>query len=258
MNESPNEFPRGTALVLGGSGGVGSAIATEFATRGTAVCITYQSNHSRAEILAEEINARGGKADIAQVSLQNIETLTSCVNDIVNNGRLHTVVIATGYDIPQVGIGELTPELWQRVLRADAEGAFNAIHTTLPALRAGGGGSYVHISSAGLLRYPPLDILSVAPKAAIEELIKGIAKEEGRNNIRANSIAIGVIETGIFLRLREQGVFDDNWVANVKGALPLQRFGAPGEVAKMAAFLASSAAGYTTGQLIPVDGGFGL
>jgi NAD(P)-dependent dehydrogenase (short-subunit alcohol dehydrogenase family) len=98
----------------------------------------------------------------------------------------------------------------------------------------------------------------VAPKAAIEELIKGVAKEEGSHNIRANSIAIGVIETGIFLRLREQGVFDDQWVAQVKQNLPMQRFGTPEEVAKMAVFLASSASGYTTGQLIPVDGGYGL
>ena len=104
-------------------------------------------------------------------------------------------------------------------MRSDAEGAFNAIHATLPHLRKGGGGSYVHISSAGLLNIP-LDILSVAPKAAVEELIKGIAKEEGINNIRANSIAIGVIETGIFLRLKDQGVFDEAWIESVKVPFP--------------------------------------
>jgi NAD(P)-dependent dehydrogenase (short-subunit alcohol dehydrogenase family) len=252
------DFPEGTALVLGGSGGVGSAIAAEVASRQIPVCMTYQSNHERAEEIAGGIRNRGGIVSTAQVSLQDMESLNRCVKDIVERGRLHSVFIATGYDIPQVGIADLTPELWQRVLRADAEGVFNAIYTTLPHLRAGGGGSYVHISSAGLLRYPPLDILSVAPKAAIEELIKGVAKEEGRHNIRANSIAIGVIETGIFLRLREQGVFDDQWVAQVKQNLPMQRFGTPQEVAKMALFLASSASGYTTGQLIPVDGGYGL
>ena len=252
------DFPEGTALVLGGSGGVGSAIAAEVASRQIPVCMTYQSNHERAEEIAGGIRNRGGIVSTAQVSLQDMESLNRCVKDIVERGRLHSVFIATGYDIPQVGIADLTPELWQRVLRADAEGVFNAIYTTLPHLRAGGGGSYVHISSAGLLRYPPLDILSVAPKAAIEELIKGVAKEEGPHNIRANSIAIGVIETGIFLRLREQGVFDDQWVAQVKQNLPMQRFGTPQEVAKMALFLASSASGYTTGQLIPVDGGYGL
>ncbi|WP_435219931.1 SDR family NAD(P)-dependent oxidoreductase [Luminiphilus sp. nBUS_07] len=258
MSTENLNFPEGTALVLGGSGGVGSAIVAEVAGRKIPVCMTYQSNRERAEEIADGIRNSGGIVSTAQVSLQDVESLNRCVNDIVDRGRLHSVFIATGYDIPQVSIADLTPELWQRVLRADAEGVFNAIYTTLPHLRAGGGGSYVHISSAGLLRYPPLDILSVAPKAAIEELIKGVAKEEGQHNIRANSIAIGVIETGIFLRLREQGVFDDQWVAQVKQNLPLQRFGSPKEVAKMALFLASSASGYTTGQLIPVDGGYGL
>ena len=258
MSTENLDFPEGTALVLGGSGGVGSAIAAEVASRKISVCITYQSNRERAEELADGIRSSGGVVSTAQVSLQDIESLNRCVKNITNRGRFHSVFIATGYDIPQVSIAYLTPELWQRVLRADAEGVFNAIYTTLPHLRAGGGGSYVHISSAGLLRYPPLDILSVAPKAAIEELIKGVAKEEGSHNIRANSIAIGVIETGIFLRLREQGVFDDQWVAQVKQNLPMQRFGTPEEVAKMAVFLASSASAYTTGQLIPVDGGYGL
>ena len=258
MSAENFDFPEGTALVLGGSGGVGSAIAAEVASRKIPVCISYQSNHERAEEIADGIRNSGGIVSTAQVSLQDIESLKRCVKDIVDRGRVHSVFIATGYDIPQVSIADLTPELWQRVLRADAEGVFNAIYTTLPHLRTGGGGSYVHISSAGLLRYPPLDILSVAPKAAIEELIKGVAKEEGPHNIRANSIAIGVIETGIFLRLREQGVFDDQWVAQVKQNLPMQRFGTPQEVAKMALFLASSASGYTTGQLIPVDGGYGL
>ena len=92
----------------------------------------------------------------------------------------------------------------------------------------------------------------------IEELIKGVAKEEGHHNIRANSIAIGVIETGIFLRLREQGVFDDHWVESVQKNLPLRRFGSPAEVARMALFLGSNLSAYTTGQLIPVDGGYGL
>ena len=207
----------------------------------------------------EELGGSGASVSCEQVTLQDLATLNHAVDrGRALHDRLHSVFIATGYDIPQSLISDVTPELWQRVMRSDAEGAFNAIHATLPHLREGGGGSYVHISSAGLLKYPPLDILSVAPKAAVEELIKGVAKEEGIHNIRANSIAIGVIETGIFLRLKEQGIFDDNWISTVKEALPLKRFGQPEEVAKMAVFLGSNLAAYTTGQLIPVDGGFGV
>ena len=259
MNHNTNAYPEGFALVIGGSGGVGTAICKELVESQVPLLLTYNSNQTRAEAVVSELQAVSTDVACCQVSLQDLTSLEAALDlGLKAYGRLHSVFIATGYDIPQSPISEVTPELWQRVMRSDAEGAFNAIHATLPHLRIGGGGSYVHISSAGLLKYPPLDILSVAPKAAVEELIKGVAKEEGINNIRANSIAIGVIETGIFLRLKEQGVFDDAWIEGVKSALPLNRFGQPKEVAKMAVFLASNNAAYTTGQLIPVDGGFGV
>ena len=259
MSHNTNAYPEGFALVIGGSGGVGTAICKELVESQVPLLLTYNSNQTRAEALVSELQAVSTDVACCQVSLQDLTSLEAALDlGLKAYGRLHSVFIATGYDIPQSPISEVTPELWQRVMRSDAEGAFNAIHATLPHLRTGGGGSYVHISSAGLLKYPPLDILSVAPKAAVEELIKGVAKEEGINNIRANSIAIGVIETGIFLRLKEQGVFDDAWIESVKSALPLNRFGQPKEVAKMAIFLASNNAAYTTGQLIPVDGGFGV
>jgi NAD(P)-dependent dehydrogenase (short-subunit alcohol dehydrogenase family) len=259
MSHNCNAYPEGFALVIGGSGGVGTAICKELVESQVPLLLTYNSNQTRAEALVSELQAVSTDVACCQVSLQDLTSLEAALDlGLKAYGRLHSVFIATGYDIPQSSISEVTPELWQRVMRSDAEGAFNAVHATLPHLRTGGGGSYVHISSAGLLKYPPLDILSVAPKAAVEELIKGVAKEEGINNIRANSIAIGVIETGIFLRLKEQGVFDDAWIEGVKSALPLNRFGQPKEVAKMAVFLASNNAAYTTGQLIPVDGGFGV
>ena len=259
MSQNPNAYPEGFALVIGGSGGIGTAICKELVESQVPLLLTYNSNQTRAKALVSELHPVSADVACCQVSLQDLASLEAALDlGLKAYGRLHSVFIATGYDIPQSSISEVTPELWQRVMRSDAEGAFNAIHATLPHLRTGGGGSYVHISSAGLLKYPPLDILSVAPKAAVEELIKGVAKEEGINNIRANSIAIGVIETGIFLRLKEQGVFDDAWIDGVKSALPLNRFGQPEEVAKMAVFLASNHAAYTTGQLIPVDGGFGV
>jgi len=86
-------------------------------------------------------------------------------------------------------------------MEADANGFFNVLHHTLPHLRASGGGSYVHLSTCGMQRWPDGDALSVAPKACNDALLRGVAREEGRNGIRANSIGVGVIESGIFLRL---------------------------------------------------------
>ena len=100
--------------------------------------------------------------------------------------------------------------------------------------------------------------MSVAPKAAIEALITGIAKEEGRHKIRANTVLLGVIEAGMFLELTKQGVFDANWVAEVQKKLALKRWGKPEEVAFACVFLASDKAAYVTGQRIAVAGGYGL
>jgi NAD(P)-dependent dehydrogenase (short-subunit alcohol dehydrogenase family) len=100
--------------------------------------------------------------------------------------------------------------------------------------------------------------MSVAPKAAIEALITGIAKEEGRFNIRANTVLLGVIEAGMFLELTRQGVFDQKWVDEVQKNLAIKRWGKPEEIGHAAVFLASNRAGYVTGLRIPVAGGYGL
>ena len=172
-------------------------------------------------------------------------------------GSINTIVNAAGFDIPQKFISEIDIELWKSVMDADVNGFFNLVKSSLPHLRASEG-SMVFISSAGLFKYPPGDVLSVAPKATIEHLLKGIAKEEGKNGVRANSIALGVIDTGIFHRLREENntFFDDAWHESVLNTLALKRFGYPEEVAHTAVFLASSKAGYITGHCLPVDGGY--
>ena len=108
------------------------------------------------------------------------------------------------------------------------------------------------------IRDSPGDVLSVAPKATIEHTIRGIAKEEGVHGVRANSIALGVIDTGIFHRLlnEENTFFDEKWHEAVMATLALKRFGHESEVANTALFLASSQSGYITGHCIPVDGGY--
>ena len=259
MKLTDNLYPEGVALVVGGSGGVGQSISRALAANGVTVALTYKNNRERAEAVCQEICSAGGNAVAMQLCLDDEQGISQVAEHLIKQyGRLHSVFVSTGFDIPQINVRDLTPDLWKKVLRADAEGVFNLVYATLPFLKQGGGGSYVHVSSAALQRFAELDILSVAPKAAIEELFKGVAKEEGRFGVRANSIAIGVIETGIFKRLEKDGVFNDKWKEMVLGMLPLNRFGQPEEVADMAVFLGSNKSAYTTGQLIPVDGGFGV
>lgn len=255
---SQPDFPKGVALVIGGSGGVGASICEALAQAGSDVLLTYNTNKARADEVVKKLTRLGKIAESHQLSIGDATRVKILINEIASRFRIHTIVIAAGSDIEQLMIRDLTPEKWKAVIDADVNGFFNIIHASLPHMKEGGGGSYVHISSAGLHKWPERDALSVAPKAAIEWLIQGIAKEEGLFNIRANSVAIGVINAGIFKRLWAEGVFDENWKNAVQAGLCVKRWGEPEEVAHAVVYLASSKAAYVTGQLLSVDGGYGV
>jgi 3-oxoacyl-[acyl-carrier protein] reductase len=252
-------FPDGAALVIGGSGGVGQAVCRELARAGTNVAITYHKKRDLADALVNEIQALGRRATAHQLTIGDSERVEAVVEEAVQEyGRLHTIVVGAGTLATQVALSDMTREQWRTIIDQDLNGFFNVMKATLPRLRQWGGGSYVHLGSAGHLSWPERDGMSVAPKAAIEALITGIAKEEGRHGIRANTVLLGVIEAGMFLELTKQGVFDRRWVEEVQKNLALKRWGKPEEIGHAVVFLASDRAAYVTGQRIAVAGGYGL
>jgi 3-oxoacyl-[acyl-carrier protein] reductase len=252
-------FPEGAVLAVGGSGGVGQAVCIEFARAGSDVAVTYHKNKDAAESVAAKIRALGRKATVHQLTIGDADRVDAVVAEAAAaHRRLHTIVVGAGSFTTQVLISEMTREQWQTVVNQDLNGFYNLVRATLPRLKEWGGGSYVHLGSAGHLSWPPRDVMSVAPKAAIEALITGIAKEEGRHKIRANTVLLGVIEAGMFLELTKQGVFDAHWVDEVQKGLALKRWGKPEEIGHAAVFLASDRAAYVTGQRIAVAGGYGL
>jgi len=251
------DFPAGAAVVLGGSGGVGRAICERLAHYGSDVALTYRGNEKAARETAEVVQKLGRKASIHQVSVADADAVKAVFGDVMaQHGGVHTVVHAAGSSIDQPFISQVTPEQWRAVIDADVNGFFNVVYAALPHLREGGGGSFVYISSAGLKRFPAGDVLSVAPKGAVEALLRGIAKEEGRFGIRANSVALGVIDAGMFPRLVERGELSAEWVEAAKRNAALRRFGTAEEVAEAVAFLASRRASYITGQMLMLDGGY--
>jgi len=258
MSEVRREFPDGAALVVGGSGGIGRAICEGLARAGTDVVLTYRGNAEAAQQTVDAVVALGRRAQALPLSLQD-EAATATVIDAVAStyGRLHTVVNAAGSSIPMRFIGELQPSEFREIIEADLGGFFNLVHAALPPMRDGGGGAIVAISSVGVRRWPARDILSVAPKASIEALIRGVSHEEGRSNIRAHSVQLGVIEAGMFLRLQGED-FDAEWVTAARNNTALKRFGTAEEVADAVVFLASDRARYLTGQALVVDGGYSL
>jgi NAD(P)-dependent dehydrogenase (short-subunit alcohol dehydrogenase family) len=252
-------FGSGATIVFGGSGGIGQEVAKSFGAAGSDVAVVYRSKAEVAEKVAGEIRAKGRKATTHQADVTDPAQVQAAVDAAAAaHGRIHTVVWGAGPVVEQVHIAETSHALYKRSIDVEVHGFFNAVQATLPKLRAGGGGSYVHLGSAGHVWWPAKDGLSVAPKAANEALIQGIAKEEGRHNVRANSVLVGVIEAGMFLELTRQGVFDQAWVEEVQKSLALKRWGQPEEIGHAAVFLASSRAAYVTGQQINVSGGYGI
>lgn len=253
------EFPEGAVAVFGGSGGIGQGIALEFARAGTDVAIFYLSKKEAAEAAAGEIRALGRNASIHQADARSYEQLESgFAAAVAAHGRVHSIVWGAGPVVAQVPIADWTLEQFRASMEIEAFGFYHTARIAIPHFRAKGGGSFVHLGSGGHDWWPHLDGLSVAPKACNESLVKGIAKEEGVHEIRANSILVGVIDAGQFKVGQEQGYFDAEWERNVKALLPIKRWGKAEDIAKAAVFLASNDANYVTGQTLSVAGGFGV
>lgn len=252
------DFPEGVAVVIGGSGGVGSVICEKLARAGTDVVLTYHQNAQRADSVAATIRQIGRRAGVYPLSVSDAAAASAFVSAVIQQyTRIHTVVIAAGSSIPMRYLSQLQEDDWKRVIDADVNGFFYLVRAALPHLREQGG-SFIHISSAGVRRWPVRDGLSVIPKAAIDALMRGIAREEGRFGVRANCVALGVIEAGIFLRFRETKELDEQWMRAAIANTPLRRFGSAEEVADTVVFLASRKAAYITGQTIFLDGGYGI
>jgi NAD(P)-dependent dehydrogenase (short-subunit alcohol dehydrogenase family) len=252
-------FDDGVALIFGGSGGVGQGVCREFAKAGANVALTYHKQKDVANDLAAELCGLGVQASAHQVAIGDAGGVEALIDAVARQyGRVHSIVIGVGTYVGQRMIADATREEWNGVIEEDLKGFLNILYASLPRFRAWGGGAYVHLGSGGHVWWPEADALSVAPKAAIESLIVGVAREEGRHGIRANSVLLGVIEAGMFKVQWDKGIFPQAWVDEVHKALAIKRWGQPEEIGHAAVFLASNKSGYITGQRISVAGGFGL
>jgi 3-oxoacyl-[acyl-carrier protein] reductase len=252
-------FPPGAALIFGGSGGIGKGVAIEFAKSATDVAVCYRSKRAVAEETADVIRSHGVGASTHQLDVRDPVQMESTVAAAAAvHGRIHSMVWGAGPLVPQIGIGEWTDQHFRNAMEVEAFGFFNAVRALIPRYRASGGGSFVHLGSAGHDWWPKLDGLSVAPKAANEALVKGIAKEEGKYEIRANSVLVGVIDAGMFHDLHAQGVFNEDWVRETQKLLALKRWGRAEDIGQAAVYLSSKRASYVTGQTLSVSGGFGV
>jgi NAD(P)-dependent dehydrogenase (short-subunit alcohol dehydrogenase family) len=251
------EFAEGIALVAGGSGGLGAGVCRSLAKAGANVALTYKSRLDAAERVADDVRREGREAIVLQMDLEDAAAVKVAVDDLKQRfGRIHSVVYAAGPPLEFQYIRDISPAEWARVMGADVNGCFNLVSATLPHLREQGGGAYVAVITCALSRLPPRDILSAAPKAAVETLMRGLAVEEGRAGIRVNCAAPGLFAAGLGLSTINEGT--QAYVEKMTKAIPLQRRGNADELGDVVCFLLSEKARYVTGETIAVAGGLQL
>jgi 3-oxoacyl-[acyl-carrier protein] reductase len=232
-----------TALVTGGSRGIGRAIATELASAGAQVVIGYRSGGDEAQEVAGEIGGRAVQADVS-----NSEDAKRLVDEA---GDVEILVNNAG--VTRDGLlARMSDDDWQTVLDTNLGGTFNTCRAVTRGMMRRRAGAIVNVSSVVGLHGNPGQTNYSASKAGIIGFTKALARELGSRGVRANVVAPGYISTRLTNELPDE----------LKGAMlantPLGRFGEPEDVAGAVRFLCSDAAAFVTGEVLLVDGGLGM
>ena len=232
-----------TALVTGGSRGIGRAIAAELANAGAEVVIGYRSGSEEAEEVAGEVGCRAVQADISDP--EEAKRLVEEAGDLdilVNNAG----VTRDGL------LARMSDEDWRVVLDTNLGGTFNTCRAVSRGMMRKRAGAIVNVSSIVGVHGNPGQTNYSASKAGIIGFTKALARELGSRGVRANVVAPGYISTRLTNELPEE--LQQAMLANT----PLGRFGDPEDVAGAVRFLSSDASSFITGEVLLVDGGLGM
>jgi 3-oxoacyl-[acyl-carrier protein] reductase len=249
---------RRTALVIGASGGIGSAIARALVADEFDVALTARFNPDKVSALAVELRMAGAHVVCAAVDVTDAAACVTMVGDAAAAlDGLDAVVLASGPYIDMLHVSRINADQLRSQLDTDVVGAFNVCRAALPTLRASRG-VFIALTTPATERAAKRDLLSALPKAAVEQLVRHVAVEEGRFGVRANCVAVGPIADGMYDRLVADGYFTAEWLEAAEAHLALGRLGSADDIAHAVAFLASARATWITGQTLCVDGGYAL
>lgn len=243
------------AVVTGGAGGIGGAIAAALARLGATVVVLDVNGAAAGETAVSLQQQTGSQVTAVAADVTDLAGVKTAVDQIIaTHQRIDILVNNAGWD-RFVLFMDTTPDFWDKVIAINYKGVLNVCYAVLPHMINQRGGSIVNIASDAGRSGSMGESVYAGCKAAVIAFSKTIAREHARDNIRVNVVAPGVTNTPIFNAFHETPMGSKVADAIVK-SVPLGRRAAePSEIAPAVLFLASDAAGYITGQVLSVSGG---
>jgi 3-oxoacyl-[acyl-carrier protein] reductase len=246
-------FQGRSAIVTGGTRGIGKAIVLELARRGANVAFNYSKSSGEAEALKAEVEGLGVQAIAEQCDVASTDAAAEFVGRVKDAfGTVNYLVNNAGITRDQL-IMRMKEDDWDAVIDTNLKGAWNFSKAVMrPMMKNENGGSILNISSiSGVVGMLGQSNYS-ASKAGMIGLTKALAKEVASRKITVNALALGLIETDMASEMNEE------YRAKILASIPLARLGTVDEVAEIACFMLSPAAAYITGQVIQADGGVAI
>jgi 3-oxoacyl-[acyl-carrier protein] reductase len=235
------------ALVTGGSRGIGRAISLSLARMGYQVLINYRSNRAEAEVTLAAITESQGSAELLPFDVSDQAAVESVLGGWIDAhpGGIEVLVNNAGINKDNLMLWMKTED-WTSVLNTNLNSFFYVTRLLLKDMLANRYGRIINIVSLSGQKGMSGQVNYSAAKAGLIGATKALAQEVGKRNVTVNAVAPGFIRTAMTHELPEK---------EIKKLIPLNRFGEPGEVAEVVAFLASDKSSYITGETIAVNGG---
>lgn len=241
-----------TALVTGGSRGIGEKIVLTLADYGANVIINYSNNDEKAKKVVDEVEKIGKKALAIKADISNMEEAKKLIEESYKEFDKIDILVNNAGITKDNLIMRMSEDDWDKVMNVNLKGAFNVTKSIIRKMIKQKSGSIINISSIVGLHGNAGQCNYSASKAGLLGLTKSLAKEVGKKNIRVNSIAPGFIETEMTDKLSNK--VKDNYLKDI----PLNKLGETSDVANTVLFLSSDLSKYMTGQVLVVDGGLSV
>jgi len=240
---------RRTAMVTGGSRGIGRAICERLAVDGFNVVLGYNRDHETAARLVAELEAKGAEALALQGSVENLYEVKKVFRQVAERfGTIDVLVNNAGITADKTLI-KMERELWLRVIQINLFGTYHCCREALPTMLEQGYGRIINVSSIIGLTGNVGQSNYAASKAGIIGFTKSLALEVATKGITANVVAPGFIATEMTKKIPAE------IYRKIEESIPMKRFGRPEEIARLVSFLAAEESAYITGQVYGINGG---